>query len=169
MSVIKSDSTSFDARAYRDALGCFATGVCLISTRDENGRARALTANSFTSVSLYPPMILWCIDVSSERYDLFSGTDYFAVNMLRTGEMDVSQDFAKNVEATISEDQLVVGSQNIPRYANALGYIECRTAWRQRAGDHVVIFGHVIGYGSQPGDALGFFKGGYTPVQSSKG
>ena len=105
----KSDEKAFDSRAYRDALGCFATGVCLIVTEDDEGRARGITVNSFSSVSLAPPIILWSIDVRSDRFDLFMSAERFSVNMLRTGHSDHSQTFAKDVSAELSGDQLARG------------------------------------------------------------
>jgi flavin reductase (DIM6/NTAB) family NADH-FMN oxidoreductase RutF len=168
MSAEKTDKTSFDSRAYRDALGCFATGVCLIATEDEDGHARAITANSFSSVSLRPPMILWCIDESSDRFDLYMKAERFSVNMLKADQADLSTHFAKDVEAALTGDQLARGSSAVPVFADALGHIVCRTAWRQKAGDHVVIFGAVESFHSSEGDALGFFKGSYANINAGK-
>ena len=168
MSTVKSDGSAFDVRGYRDALGCFGTGVCLITTRDEAGRARAITANSFSSVSLHPPIILWCIDVHSDRYDLFAGADHFGVSFLREHHGDVSTEFARNVDAELSGAELKVDQHGFPLYADALGYLECETGFRQKAGDHVVIFGNVIGFDAQAGNGLGFFKGDYTPLIEKK-
>ena len=164
----KSDEKAFDSRAYRNALGCFATGVCLIVTEDDAGRARGITVNSFSSVSLAPPIILWSIDVSSDRFDLFMSAEKFSVNMLRTGHSDHSQTFAKDVSAELSGDQLARGIAGVPVFNDALSHIVCETAWRQKAGDHVVIFGNVLGFEANEGDALGFFRGKYVPVKTQE-
>lgn len=168
MNTENSVASGFDTREYRNALGRFATGVCLISTRDAQGRARAMTANSFTSVSLSPPIILWCIDIRSERFALFNEAETFAVSVLRAGQDELSRHHAKLVEAELLGDDLIVGESGIPRFAGALAWVECRTSWRQKAGDHVIIFGQVMGYGAESGDALGFFRGGYHTVPDRK-
>lgn len=169
MNITKSVTSEFDTKKYRDALGHFATGVCLITTRDSEGRARAMTANSFTSVSLTPPMILWCIDISSERFELFSSTETFSVSVLREDQVHMSKECARNVMAELSGDDLIVGDTGVPRYSDALAWFDCKTAWRQKAGDHVVIIANVTAFGAEEGAALGFFRGGYVPVEAKKG
>lgn len=169
MGTENSEHSGFDTRKYRNTLGCFTTGVCLISTLDRKGRARAMTANSFTSVSLTPPIILWCIDQSSERFDLFNSAETFSVSMLRGDEGETSRHFARHVEAELSGDDLIVSDAGIPRYSKALAWIDCQTGWRQQAGDHVVIFGKVVDFGSESGDALGFFRGGYCNIPDVRG
>lgn len=77
MNIEKSNQSGFDSRAYRDALGCFGTGVCLVAADDANGKPRAITVNSFSSVSLHPPIILWSIDSQSDRYNLFTESELF--------------------------------------------------------------------------------------------
>lgn len=169
MNITKSVTSEFDTKKYRNALGHFATGVCLITTRDSEGRARAMTANSFTSVSLTPPMILWCIDISSERFDLFSSAERFSVSVLREGHADMSKACARNVMAELKGESLTVGETGVPRFSEALAWFDCETAWRQKAGDHVVIFANVTGFDAEDGAALGFFRGGYAPVEMKKG
>lgn len=164
MSTVKSVSSGFDSRSYRDTLGCFATGVCLISVLDSDGKARAITANSFSSISLTPPIILWAVDIHSDRCALFCDAPYFSVSFLTSDQEAYAKTFAKDPQAVLEHDDLVSGQHRIPRFSGALGYLECETGWRQKAGDHIVIFGNVIGYGSKSGDALGFFKGKFTGV-----
>ena len=94
--------------------------------------------------------------------------EYFGVNFLRSGSEAQSTTFARNIEAELTGEELTVGQNGIPLYTKALGHIECRTAWRQKAGDHIVIFGSVIGYDAQDGDALGFFKGRYSTISTEK-
>lgn len=167
MSTENSTQSGFEERAYRNALGCFGTGVCLVSTRDEKGRVRAITVNSFSSVSLYPPMILWCIDKASARFDLFSGAEHFSVNVLREDQADLSVRYAKDVTAELSGEDVGIGAEGIPFFTRALAHLECRTAFRQLAGDHLVIFGHVLHYQSGQGNGLGYFRGGYTPIRTA--
>lgn len=162
MSIDKSQVSGFDARGYRDALGCFGTGVCLVAADDSEGNPRAITVNSFASVSLHPPIILWSIDSQSDRYNLFTESELFSVNVLPAGDADVSTHFARYVEAELTGDQLARDPLGVPVYTKAIAQIVCRTSWRQKAGDHVVIFGDVQSFTSRGGDALGFFRGNYT-------
>jgi flavin reductase (DIM6/NTAB) family NADH-FMN oxidoreductase RutF len=162
MNIEKSNQSGFDSRAYRDALGCFGTGVCLVAADDANGNPRAITVNSFSSVSLHPPIILWSIDSQSDRYNLFTESELFSVNVLPASDAEVSTHFARYVEAELKGEQLARDSNGVPVYTGALAQFVCRTSWRQKAGDHVVIFGDVIGFNSRDGDALGFFRGNYT-------
>ena len=82
---------TFDLKDYRSALGSFATGVTIVTTLDSNGKGHGLTVNSFTSVSLEPPLVLWCLGNKSDSFDLFSKCDAFAINILAgsQGEMAI--------------------------------------------------------------------------------
>lgn len=164
MSSENSSVSVFDSRAYRETLGCFGTGVCLILTEDSEGRVRGITANSFSSVSLHPPIILWSVDIHSDRCDLFVEASRFSVNFLRAEHDDVSRRFASKTDAVLLESERDAGALNIPVLKGALGHIVCETSWRQKAGDHIVIFGAVKGFQANEGDGLGFFKGRYVPM-----
>tara|TARA_B100001765_G_C19480764_1_gene328701 strand:- start:16 stop:525 length:510 start_codon:yes stop_codon:yes gene_type:complete len=165
MSTENSTQFGFDMRAYRDTLGCFATGVCVMLAEDEKGRVRGITANSFSSVSLHPPIILWSIDEHSDRFDLFVNAERFSVNILKAEHRDLSTRFAQNVSAELEPEQLGRGANNVPYFKSGLGHMICDTSWRQKAGDHVVIFGDVKAFGSTSGQGLGFFKGDYLTLE----
>ena len=91
-------STSFDARAFRRALGNFATGVTVITAADASGRKVGVTANSFNSVSLDPPLILWSLDKRSSSHAVFEAAEHFAVNVLAADQIDLSNTFARPSE-----------------------------------------------------------------------
>jgi flavin reductase (DIM6/NTAB) family NADH-FMN oxidoreductase RutF len=93
-----------DGRELRNALGRFATGVCLITTVSEEGEALALTANSFSSVSLDPPLVLWCLQNNSDVYDIFARPRYFAINVLAKEQQDHSNRYARK-----GDHQIIVG------------------------------------------------------------
>lgn len=160
--------SAFDSRKYRETLGCFGTGVCLILTEDDDGNLRGITANSFSSVSLHPPIILWSIDVHSDRCALFTEASRFSVNFLRADHDDLSRRFASNSDAILSGGESELGDLNVPVLKGALGHIVCETSWRQKAGDHIVIFGAVKGFQSGEGAGLGFFKGQYVPLPDTE-
>ncbi|MAP93757.1 MAG: hypothetical protein CMK07_02285 [Ponticaulis sp.] len=168
MDIEKSSEKPFNVRGYRDALGCFGTGVCLILTEDDEGQVRGITANSFSSVSLHPPIILWSVDISSDRCQMFTNAKRFSVNMLRSDQRDLSSKFAVNTTAHLAEADVLRGEFGTPMLADALGSLECETSWRQKAGDHVVIFGAVTSFVARDGEALGFFKGQYVPLNAEK-
>ncbi|MEG0819521.1 MAG: flavin reductase family protein, partial [Brevundimonas sp.] len=102
-----SSSSEFDAKAYRKALGGFATGVCVVTAHTAEGPL-GITVNSFTSVSLDPPLVLWCLDVKSDRHDAFAGAERFAVHMLPVEDQAMSDRFAWGV-CTLSDDEFEVG------------------------------------------------------------
>ena len=156
----------FDVRAYRNALGCFGTGVALVTTEDAAGKPRAITINSFTSVSLEPPIILWCIDVRSERLDLFVNAERFAISVLDPKGQELANSYARNSETEFAETLLKPGRTNVPVVSSALSVLECSTRWRQKVGDHVIIFGTVEAFDSTEGSGLGYFRGKYTTIET---
>ncbi|MFT3724274.1 MAG: flavin reductase family protein [Hyphomonadaceae bacterium] len=96
----------FDPKAYRSALGGFGTGVALVAARDEQGRAHGLIINSLTSVSLSPPIMLWCLANSSKAFDVFTRADTFSLNILRSDDHDVAHRFSRSGDRIIPEDQV---------------------------------------------------------------
>lgn len=168
MSSENSSVSPFNSRDYREVLGCFGTGVCLILTEDAEGRVRGITANSFSSVSLHPPIILWSVDIHSDRRDLFVDAPRFSVNFLKAEQRDISRRFAAKTDAVLETELTDRAALNVPVFNQALGHIVCETGWRQKAGDHIVIFGNVKGYHSSEGDGLGFFRGHYQPLTSKE-
>jgi len=95
---------SFDGRELRNALGRFATGVCLITTTLEKQQALAMTANSFSSVSLDPPLVLWSLQNNSDVFGAFAGAKHFAINILSQEQEDLSNRYAKKGEHEIDPD-----------------------------------------------------------------
>ena len=154
-----SSSSEFDAKAYRKALGGFATGVCVVTAHTAEGPL-GITVNSFTSVSLDPPLVLWCMDVKSDRHDAFAGAERFAVHVLPVEDQAMSDRFACGV-CTLSDDEFEVGDPAPPRLRNAVTRLDCTTHDRIVMGDHLVIVGRVAAFDTHPGDALTYFRGKY--------
>ncbi len=90
-------SNEIDSAEYRRAMGCFATGVAVVTTLDRNGARAGITINSFNSVSLEPPLVLWCIAAESRRFEIFVEAEHFAVNVLAMDQRDVCNQFASSV------------------------------------------------------------------------
>ncbi len=155
------------AGAYRAALGQFATGVALITTHTPRGPL-AMTANSFTSVSLDPPLILWCPARVSARHDAFVSADHFAVHVLAEDQLELARHFARQGEAFDGLDcKLVTGAHDTPLIEPCLARFECRRHTIVSAGDHTIIIGKVTRVSTQSGAPLGFQNGkfgSFTPA-----
>ncbi len=153
------DPTEFDVTAYRRALGGFATGVCVVTAHTPDGPF-GITINSFTSVSLRPPLVLWCLDRGSERHDGFAAAERFAVHMLPVEDREMSDRFAWGM-CRLSSDEFDSSSPEPPRLKNALTRLDCVTTERIVMGDHLTIVGAVKGFETRPGAGLTYFRGRY--------
>lgn len=151
--------TEFDSAAYRRALGGFATGVCVVTAHTTEGPF-GITVNSFTSVSLSPPLILWCLDRNSDRHDAFARADRFAVHMLPVEDREMSDRFAWGI-CRLSEDEFDNASAEPPRLKNALTRLDCVATDRIVMGDHLTIVGAVEAFETRPGSALTYYRGRY--------
>jgi flavin reductase (DIM6/NTAB) family NADH-FMN oxidoreductase RutF len=157
-----------DPRAYRRALGQFGTGVCLVATRDADGTAHAITVNSFTSVSLDPPIVLWCLDNRSSQYERFAGADLFSINVLAADQQALSEAHARPGRPVLGAEAHEFDTRGVPLVRGALTRMSCRVRWREVAGDHLVIFATVLGFDSDAeGPGLGYFAGSYTVNRKS--
>ncbi|WP_332653189.1 flavin reductase family protein [Brevundimonas sp.] len=150
---------AFDVAAYRQALGGFATGVCVVTAQTDEGPF-GITVNSFTSVSLRPPLILWCLDRASWRHDAFATAERFAVHVLPVEDRELSDRFAWGV-CQLSSDEFDSSSPEPPRLKNALTRLDCVARDRIIMGDHLTIVGEVKGFETRPGDALTYYRGRY--------
>jgi flavin reductase (DIM6/NTAB) family NADH-FMN oxidoreductase RutF len=150
---------AFDIPAYRKALGGFATGVCVVTAHTPEGPF-GITINSFTSVSLRPPLILWCLDRASWRHDAFATADRFAIHMLPVEDQEMSDRFAWGV-CRLSSEEFDSSSSEPPRLKNALTRLDCLAQERIVMGDHLAIVGEVRAFETRPGDALTYYRGRY--------
>ena len=153
------DDLARQTRAYRRALGAFATGVCVITADSPDGPL-GITANSFTSVSLDPRLVLWCLDERSDRWPVFAAAERFAIHVLPAEDQAVARRFAKGV-SVLKEGEFVRLGSGAPCLPEALTRLECLTHERIQMGDHMIIVGRVEAFDEQPGDALTFFRGRY--------
>ncbi|CAN7358569.1 flavin reductase family protein [Caballeronia sp. LjRoot29] len=154
-----------DPVALRRAFGTFVTGVTIITTRDAEGRPRGMTANSFTSVSLDPPLLLVCVGKGASSYPVFQDTGHFAVNLLHEAQTDVSNLFAsKSADkfAAVSHDGVHTGA---PVLTECLTWFDCTVHDRVDAGDHTILIGRVQAFGTSPSAPLGFCRGRYAQVK----
>ena len=150
---------AFDSVAYRRALGGFATGVCVVTAHTEAGPL-GITVNSFTSVSMSPPLILWCLDQKSWRHDAFAAADRFAVHMLPVEDQQMSDRFAWGV-SVLSPEDFDSSDAEPPRLRNALTRLTCTAHDRIVMGDHLIVVGAVTAFETRPGAALTYYRGRY--------
>ena len=158
------ERTRHDARDFRSALGCFPTGVCLITTVAAGGRRVGLTANSFSSVSLDPPMVLWSLARTAASAPVFRDAEHFAINALAAGDAEVSSHFAKPGDDKFAPfgERFHEGVAGLPLLKGALATFECHTRHRYYGGDHVIVIGMVERYAHADGAPLVFHRGRYA-------
>jgi (E)-2-((N-methylformamido)methylene)succinate hydrolase len=154
-------NTPVEPREFRTALGHFATGVTVISTTEPDGTPRGFTANSFTSVSLDPPLVLVCIARSAASLDVFRETSGFTVSILEEGQKAVSGLFATRRPDKFDVADWREGKGGMPVIGGALAWFECAPHESVEAGDHIVLIGRVIDFGTGPGRPLGYYRGSY--------
>ena len=155
-----------DSRGFRDALGCFPTGVAVVTAGHANQDEHiGITVNSFTSVSLDPPLVLWCMDRRSYRHDIFAQATGFTVSILGTGHKDVSARLARPGEHSLDGIALLETELGPPALADSLAVFECATEQRLEAGDHTIFLGRVLRF-SRPSESppLVFFRGRYNAL-----
>ncbi len=157
---------SFDGRELRNAMGRFATGVCLITTVTEDGTAMALTANSFSSVSLDPPLVLWNLQDSSDVYDVYASPRYFAINVLALQQQELSSQYARKGQHAIEPAHYRDGKFGTPIIHDALVSFECELEATYPGGDHLIIVGRIVDMSEHAaGEPLLFYAGGYRELR----
>jgi flavin reductase (DIM6/NTAB) family NADH-FMN oxidoreductase RutF len=146
-------------RALRDALGRFVTGVTVITTQTDDGPV-GFTANSFASVSLDPPLVLWSPAKSSVRFPIFSAAQSFSIHVLETSQADIATRFSRG---GIGFDHLdhTYSAEGVPLIADALARFDCHQHATHDGGDHLIIVGRVIRFALRDGAPLVFGQGGY--------
>ncbi|PTM96132.1 flavin reductase [Mycoplana dimorpha] len=151
-----------DPSHLRRIFGSFLTGVTIVTTIDGEGQPRGFTANSFTSVSLDPPLVLVCIDRKAASLRAFASCERFAINVLAESQRDLSSRFASKTGdkfAGVSFEKIGAGP---PLLAGSLAWIDCENHQIVEVGDHVLLVGKVVSLHEGAGEPLGFFKGGYV-------
>lgn len=158
---------SVDAATFRRALGQFATGVTVVTTRDASGRPLGLTVSAFCSVSLHPPLVLACIDHRSEANAGMRESGLFAVSVLAEGQEDVSRRFASPGRAKLEGFPFLEGRHGLPLVPGALAHLECRVRSFHDEGDHAVWVGEVRSLAAHPGRPLLHHAGAYGRLEKS--
>ncbi len=156
------DSSNFDPRAFRQALGSFATGVTIITTQDNNGEPLGLTVNSFNSVSLDPPLVLWSLAKDALCLPVFREVEHWAVHVLSSAQADISNRFAQRGEDKFDGIEIDHGVGGIPLLKGCTARFQCKTAYQYEGGDHVIFVGEVQEFDQIDTAPLVFHGGKYA-------
>jgi len=150
------------ARSFRSALGSFATGVTVVTARSPEGSDVGLTANSFNSVSLDPPMVLWSLARTSRALPVFMSTDFFAVHILASDQESMSTRFSRPSADKFTDLAVDRGLGEVPLLQDCSARFQCRTAFRYEGGDHIIFVGKVESFDHWPRRPLVFHAGRYA-------
>jgi flavin reductase (DIM6/NTAB) family NADH-FMN oxidoreductase RutF len=156
---------AFGAARLRDAFSAFATGVTIVTTLDAAGRPVGMTVNSFTAVSLDPPLVLWCVQRGVPPADAFARASHYAVHVLDAGQRALSDRFADPATLGVRFDGLAVenGVAGLPLISGCPTRLPCEVVQRHAAGDHLILVGRVLNLEHRPAPPLLFHGGRYLP------
>ncbi len=148
-------------RELRNALGCFATGITVVTTRTADGEPVGLTVNSFNSVSLEPPLIIWSLGLQTKVRPIFEGCSHYAVNVLAEDQAHLSNRFASRDADKFAGLAITDGIEGVPLLDGCCARFECRNTTRHAGGDHTVFISEVVRFGSSERQPLIFHAGAY--------
>lgn len=153
-----------DPKSLRNAFGSFMTGVTVVTTIEPNGEPRGFTANSFTSVSLDPPLLLICIAKTASSYPVFSKAPGFVVNILAEDQKDTSGIFASKRPDKFAAADWHKSGNGLPVISGSLSWFDCARREVIDAGDHVILLGAIRDFGTRDANPLGYARGGYVTL-----
>tara|TARA_R110002110_G_scaffold303525_1_gene517596 strand:- start:13977 stop:14957 length:981 start_codon:yes stop_codon:yes gene_type:complete len=157
-----SEHSGFDIRSFRSALGQFATGVTIITAVGQDGKPVGVTANSFNSASLDPPLVLWSLSKNSGTLEAFRKSAYFAVHILSADQIDLSNRFAAPRDDKFEGIETATGLGNIPLLDGCAARFECKTSYQYEGGDHIIFVGEVQRFDDADRQTLLYHKGQYA-------
>src|SRR3982074_2750909 len=158
---LASDRSVIDPRDFGNALASCATGVTIITAAAADGKPYGLTCNSFASVSLNPPLVLWSLGMFSQGLSIFQNASHFAVNVLGASQQALASKFAKSSEDKFDGVEWTPGLGHAPLLADSVANFKCGAASRYYGGDHVIFLGAVEAYSYNRREPLLFARGGY--------
>ncbi len=153
-------ASEFDCRNFREALGSFTTGIAVVTACAPDGSFVGLTINSFNSVSLEPPLVLWSLDLGSPSLEAFRTASHYAVNILAADQMALSQRFATRLDDKFGDLQLCDGAGGAPLLHGCVAWFECANEVQYPGGDHLIFVGRVERYAGDPERAPLVYHGG---------
>lgn len=155
-------------RALRNAFGGFATGITVV-TGIKNGSPVGMTVNSFSSVSLEPPLVSWCLGDQATLFDFFRTADFFAVNILARDQQALSRSFANSEDDCFEKARWTPGLEGLPLLAGCIANFQCQVEHRYPGGDHIILVGRVLAFNHDPAEPLVFFGGKYRTLTTETG
>jgi len=155
---------TIDTNEFRQALGRFATGVCLVTVSDAERGPLATTVNSFSSVSLDPALVLWSVQTSSEHLQVYTECRHFGISILREDQAALSGHYAQAGGHEALPEHFSEGPQGEPRLNDALAHFSCSTYAVYPGGDHQIIVGEVVAFEAAQATPLVFFSGEYRSL-----
>jgi flavin reductase (DIM6/NTAB) family NADH-FMN oxidoreductase RutF len=158
---VEEKPAAFDRRDFRRALGQFATGVTVVTAQAKNGRPVGLTVNSFASVSLEPPLVLWSLSREATDFEELNDAGHFAVNVLSARQHPLSRQFSTTLPDKFSGVEYESAADGSPLLKGATAQFICRVIGRFDGGDHVIVLGEVENYRWHEGEPLVFHSGRY--------
>ncbi|QOZ33001.1 flavin reductase family protein [Bradyrhizobium sp. CCBAU 53421] len=165
-SELASDGSTIDPRDFRSALGTFATGVTIVTAMSAEGRPYGITCNSFASVSLNPPLVLWSLGMFSQGLPIFQNASHFTVNVLDMSQQTLATQFARSSGDKFAGVSWKPGLGNAPVLDGVVANFQCRAANRYYGGDHVIFLGAVEAYAYNRNNPLLFARGGFGRFQA---
>ena len=153
-----------DQSAFRDALGTFVTGVTIVTAYDEDGQPSGLTANSFNSVSLDPPMVLWSLSLGSRNLPVFRNAKAWAVHVLAADQQSLSNRFARRGADKFEGLDCGSGPEGAPRIENCAARFGCTAKFEYEGGDHAIFLGEVVDFERTSAEPLIYHGGRYGRV-----
>lgn len=161
--------TDFDPRALRNAFGTFLTGVTVVTAQDTAGQPIGFTANSFSSVSLDPPLVSVCLANTSSNFSTFAETKGFAINILSEAQIDISNTFARPAQDRFATVDWQTGPNGAPILAGVSAWFDCAMFKTVEAGDHLILIGRVEAFDQTIAPGLGYARGAYvTPAAEAR-
>lgn len=148
-------------RPLKNAFGRFTTGVAIAACTKESGGFTAITINSFTSVSLDPALVLWCIENKAPSFADFSAAGSYSISVLSSEQQSMSERFAAHAPRPLSADECEIWRTGAPLLKTRLAGFDCAIVDRHRSGDHLILVGGVAAFDSKPGAPLTYFASRY--------
>ena len=155
---------NMDTGDFRQALGQFATGVCLVTLDDPELGPLATTVNSFSSVSLDPPLVLWSIQNSSDHLAVYTECQHFGISVLSSEQGALSSQYAQRGGHRVQAEHFATGPQGEPKLIDALAHFTCAAYAVHPGGDHQIIVGEVLQFESREAAPLIFHSGAYRAL-----
>ncbi|MCC6536248.1 MAG: flavin reductase family protein [Bryobacterales bacterium] len=165
MSTSPETQRELTAGQFRLACAEFATGIAIAATLDDAGQPHGMTVNSFTSVSMEPPLILICVDIVAGLLPIFTKASAFGLSFLAEQQQDLSSRFARRGQDRFESTPWEAGQTGVPLIPGALAHLECRIDQTIQAGDHAILISRVIAADISSGRPLLYFERGYRKLE----